>query len=303
MDFKYKIAFLGNWGIGYKILKVILKKKEIYNLKFVISQKYDQKKKDRWHGLLEKFTKNKKIKFYDQEKIKNDDLLQLLKRKKIDLLISCAYPYLLNKKIIDFLNNNKGIINIHGSLLPKYRGVSPVIRALLNFEKYIGITLHYINEKMDAGDIIFQEKIKVKKNFDLNKLSEELKEKASEVFNKFTNLLINKEKIPRVIQNNNKATYAPRILTNELKINFNNYNKNILNFFKVFSNKKTYFVYKNRIFYITKYTSLNKKYKYPNYVLKRVGLNKIYISSKNNIFLIHFKNPSKIKININEELL
>ena len=85
-----------------------------------------------------------------------------MKKDKIGLICLAGFMKILSK---NFTKNFKGkILNIHPSLLPKFKGLNTHLRAIKNNEKYSGCTVHYVNSKLDSGKIILQKKIKIKKN-------------------------------------------------------------------------------------------------------------------------------------------
>ena len=89
-------------------------------------------------------------------------ILNEIKKKNINLICLAGYMKILSKT---FINNFKGkIINIHPSLLPKYKGLNTHERALKNNEKFTGCTVHLVNHKLDSGKIIFQKKVRILKN-------------------------------------------------------------------------------------------------------------------------------------------
>ena len=89
-------------------------------------------------------------------------LLKELEKYKIDILCLAGFMKILSKNFIDSFFNM--ILNIHPSLLPKYKGLNTHQRALKNKEKYSGCTVHRVDEKLDSGDIILQSKVKITKN-------------------------------------------------------------------------------------------------------------------------------------------
>ena len=89
-------------------------------------------------------------------------MLMTLKKDKINLICLAGFMKILSK---NFIKNYNGIIlNIHPSLLPKFKGLNTHERAIKNNEKYSGCTVHYVNSKLDSGKIILQKKVKIKKN-------------------------------------------------------------------------------------------------------------------------------------------
>jgi formyltetrahydrofolate-dependent phosphoribosylglycinamide formyltransferase len=106
---------------------------------------------------IKKKTYNFKRKIYAEKKILFD-----LKKNKIDLVCLAGFMKVLSK---NFIKNFDGkILNIHPSLLPKFKGLNTYERAINNKEKYSGCTVHFVNSKLDSGKIILQSKVKISKN-------------------------------------------------------------------------------------------------------------------------------------------
>ncbi len=115
-------------------------------------------------GLIysKQFRIKKKIYNFKARKLTEKKILLELKKNKIDLICLAGFMKILSK---NFINNFKGkIINIHPSLLPKYKGLNTHKRAISNSEKYSGCTVHFVNSKLDAGKIILQKKVKIRKS-------------------------------------------------------------------------------------------------------------------------------------------
>ena len=108
------------------------------------------------------FKIKKKIFNFQNKKLAEKKIIQVLKNDKIDLICLAGFMKILSK---NFINKFKGtILNIHPSLLPKFKGLNTHQRALLNKEKYSGCTVHFVNSKLDSGKIILQKKVKINKN-------------------------------------------------------------------------------------------------------------------------------------------
>ena len=101
------------------------------------------------------------IKYSNRENFENR-LLKLLKRNNVDLICLAGFMKILSRKFIKKFS--KPILNIHPSLLPKYKGLNTHFRAVKNKEKYSGATVHIVSEKLDSGKIIIQEKVKILKS-------------------------------------------------------------------------------------------------------------------------------------------
>ena len=108
------------------------------------------------------FKIKKKVYKFNNKRLDESRLLSTLKRQKIDMICLAGFMKILTK---NFIKRFKGkILNIHPSLLPKYKGLNTHQRALKNNEKYSGCTVHFVNSKLDSGKIIIQKKIKISKN-------------------------------------------------------------------------------------------------------------------------------------------
>ena len=108
------------------------------------------------------FKIKKKVYKFNNKSLDESRLLSTLERQKIDMICLAGFMKILTK---NFIKRFKGkILNIHPSLLPKYKGLNTHQRALKNNEKYSGCTVHFVNSKLDSGKIIIQKKIKISKN-------------------------------------------------------------------------------------------------------------------------------------------
>lgn len=112
---------------------------------------------------VKEFALSKEIPIYQPEKIKgNAEILEILKKIKPDVICVVAYGKILPKEILEI--PILGAINVHGSLLPKYRGAAPIQWAVLNGEKKTGVTTMYMDEGMDTGDIILTKETEILEN-------------------------------------------------------------------------------------------------------------------------------------------
>ena len=154
---KHNIAvFISGRGSNLKsIINYSLKKKTLYRVKVVISNK------QKAAGLL--IAKKKGIESYYIDLTKSKKLgnkvLNILNKNNIKLVCLAGFMKILPKYFIKLYKGK--IINIHPSLLPKYKGLNTHKRVIENNEKYTGCTIHYVNNFLDSGKIIFQRKIKI----------------------------------------------------------------------------------------------------------------------------------------------
>ena len=151
-------VFISGTGSNLKnLIKFSLKKNSPIKVNLIISNNVKAK------GLrFAKFYKiKKKVYKYDQKKISEKKILEDLKSNNIKLICLAGFMKILSK---DFIRKFKGkILNIHPSLLPKYKGLNTHHRTIQNKEKYSGCTVHLVNSKLDSGKIILQKKVKLSK--------------------------------------------------------------------------------------------------------------------------------------------
>jgi methionyl-tRNA formyltransferase len=177
---------------------------------------------------IKKICREKKIKIFFNKKI-DDNLILEIEKIKPDLIISSYYRKIIPYKIIKL---SKLSINIHPSLLPFYRGPVPSAWAILNNEKFTGVTIHKMDKGIDAGDIIFQKKIKIDKKITGFKLSQKLMIESFIIFKKnFSKIIKNKFKI---IKQDKTGSYYGKLDSN-LLINWKNKADDIINFIRVFA--------------------------------------------------------------------
>lgn len=171
------------------------------------------------------------IKVFQYDKIRVEGVEEL-KSLKPDLLITCAFGQILSKEIIDIAP--LGVINIHASLLPKYRGASPIHYAILNGETKTGITIMKTDEGIDTGDIIYSEQLDILENETCGSLFERLSVLGSETLIKALPSIINKS-AKFVKQNDSDATFTKIIKKDMAKIDWQNSAINIVNQVRAFN--------------------------------------------------------------------
>ncbi len=128
----------------------------------------------------DQFIIKKKILNFQNVKITEKKLLTLLKKNKIEFICLAGFMKILSKNFIKKFN--KKIINIHPSLLPKYKGLNTHIKAIENKDKFAGCTVHYVTEKLDSGKIIVQRKIKITKKDTPTTLSKKVLEQEHRLY-------------------------------------------------------------------------------------------------------------------------
>ena len=146
-----------------------------------------------------------------------DDDFEFISKLDFDIAVVVAYGQILSEKLLD-LEPNK-FINIHASILPKYRGAAPIQRSLINLDKYTGISFMKISKDLDSGDVCNQYQIKIDDLDNYNTLSDKLSMLASNKIMENLNLLLCNKAIFKK-QNHALATYANKIDKSEGKVNW-----------------------------------------------------------------------------------
>ncbi len=158
--------------------------------------------------------------------IKIKDSLEELKELNLDLIVTCAYGQFIPESI---LNTPKyGSVNIHASLLPKYRGGAPIHKAIIMGETESGITIMRMVRKMDAGDIIFQESCPIYEDDDFGSLHDRLQDLGSSMIKKYLIELFNPD-LKTIPQDESLVTFSYNITSEEEFVNFNDSMKNVVN--------------------------------------------------------------------------
>ena len=149
-------VFISGTGSNLKnLIKFSLKRKSPIKIKFIVSSKKKAK------GLIysKKYNISSKIYDFKNKLITEEKILKDLNKKKINLICLAGFMKILSNNFIK--NFNGKILNIHPSLLPKYKGLDTHRRVISNNEKYSGCTVHFVNSKLDSGKIILQKKVKI----------------------------------------------------------------------------------------------------------------------------------------------
>ena len=212
-----KIIFMGTPSFAVPILESILNSH--HHLLAVYTQ--NPKKSDRGQKIkispIHYFAKEKKIKVRSPQNLDKDEMM-FIQNLNPDVIVVVAYGKIIPPEYLKIKNIK--FINIHASLLPKWRGSAPIQRSLMEMDEETGISIMKIIQKLDAGPFILQEKIKIKKNDNYHSLSAKLANLGSRLIIKSLNL-IETNNFKLIDQDETKATYAKKIDKKEAKIDWN----------------------------------------------------------------------------------
>ena len=221
-----KIVFMGTSNFSVPILK------SLYQNGYPIVTIYTQPSQKSMRGQkinkspIQKVAENLCIECRTPDSLKeNNEEYNFLKLLNPDLVIVVAYGQLIPKNYLSL--SKHGFINIHASLLPKWRGAAPIQRSIMNLDKETGVSIMKIVEKLDAGPVMMQEKINVTSEMNAEDLSNKLSDLSSKLILECIDE-IEGGKAKFIDQDEQKATYAKKINKEEGKINWDNSAENIL---------------------------------------------------------------------------
>ena len=221
-----KIVFMGTSNFSVPILK------SLYQNGYPIVTIYTQPPQKSMRGQkvnkspIQKMAENLCIECRTPDSLKeNNEEYNFLKLLNPDLVIVVAYGQLIPKNYLSL--SKHGFINIHASLLPKWRGAAPIQRSIMNLDKETGVSIMKIVEKLDAGPVMRQEKINIINEMNAEDLSNNLSDLSSKLILECIDE-IEEGKAKFMDQDEQKATYAKKINKEEGKINWDNSAENIL---------------------------------------------------------------------------
>lgn len=187
------------------------------------------KPKNRGHKLMPCAVKETalaaELPVYQPEKLRDGEALSVLRELAPDLIVVVAYGKILPNDILEL--PRYGCINVHGSLLPSYRGSAPIQRAVLNGDAVTGVTTMYLAPEMDTGDIIYSAETEIGKTETSGELFDRLAPMGAELLVR-TLRDIEAGTAPRTPQDSSKATYAPPLKKEEAPIDWSRRPEQIL---------------------------------------------------------------------------
>jgi methionyl-tRNA formyltransferase len=217
-----RVIFIGTTEFGIPTLEML---KQNYNLELIITQ--PDKPTGRKHILtpppVKEWALKNNIKVIQPNKI--SEATEEIKTVDPDLIIVAAYGQIIPKSILDI--PKRGAINLHTSLLPKYRGASPIQSALLDDEKETGVTIMLMDEKMDHGAVLSQHMIKIGDSDNYYSLSSKLSLLAANALLETLPKWLEK-KIEPLPQNHEEATFTKILNRNDARIDWTNPARSII---------------------------------------------------------------------------
>jgi len=251
-----KIVFMGTPLFAVPILK------SLYQNGYPISVVYTQPPQKSLRGQkinkspIQEMSETLNIEFRSPTSLKNNiDEYNYLKKLNADIAIVVAYGQVIPKEILNL--TKKGFINIHASILPKWRGAAPIQRAIMNLDKETGISIMKIGEKLDAGPICNSYKLEINTNDSAETISDKLSALAAEkILDNIDDILDDKLEFKE--QLHSAAIYANKIEKIEGKIDWNEPAEKIIGKINgLYPNPGAWFIYKGERYKILKATISN----------------------------------------------
>ena len=272
-----RVVFMGTPNFSVPVLEKLI---ENTNVVLVVTKKdsFVGRKKVLTESPVALCAHEHDIEVFKPNKLKDD--YEYILNKKPDIIITCAYGNIVPKVILDY--PEYGCINVHASLLPKYRGASPIVSCLLNGEVETGVTLMYMDEGIDTGNIIMSRSIKIDEEDNSLSLSNKLSELGA-------NLLI--DTLPKIFegenfdipQDNEEATYYGLIKREDEHIDFSDTIKNIKNKVRAFAPNPYAFIMIDGIEYKISEVNVEKCETIDTSIIKSVTKNSIDVSASDGI--------------------
>ena len=221
-----RIVFMGTPAFAVPSLKMLVE--EGYNVVAVLTQpdRPQGRKKILTPTPVKEAALSLGLPVLQPERLRREEAVAELAAYKPELIVTAAYGQILSKAVLDL--PALGCVNVHGSLLPKYRGGAPIQRSIINGEKVTGVTLMYMAEGLDTGDMISKVEVPIEDQDTAGSLFEKLSLAGCDLL---------KKEMPRLLsgpvqatpQDDSEATYAPNLKREDERIDWNAGSRDIFN--------------------------------------------------------------------------
>ena len=253
---KAKIVFMGTPEFAVPSLDILVKNG--FNVACVVTVP----DKPQGRGLklsqseVKKYALEHNLPILQPEKLKDEKFIKYLEELSPDIIVVVAFR-ILPREVYSLAK--LGAFNLHASLLPKYRGAAPINWAIINGETKTGVTTFFLDDKVDTGNIIFQEEVDINSDETAGDLHDKLMQIGANLVLKTVHAILNNN-APRIQQSDLKATPAPKIFKEHCKIDWNNPMEKIHNLIRGLSPYPAAFTtYKGKIIKIYKSEKTNTK--------------------------------------------
>ena len=200
-----RLVFMGYSNIGHICLEVLIDLCRQFDDDIVAVVTHEDNPQEQiWFKSVQELALAHNLPVYTPENPNDSEFVDFLRSLSPDFLFSCYYRLMLKQPILDI--PTQGALNLHGSLLPRYRGRCPVNWVLVHGEPLTGVTLHYMEAKPDCGDMVAQAQVPITPEDTALTLSDKLTKAAGEVMRR-TYPLLRMDLAPRIRQDHSRASY------------------------------------------------------------------------------------------------
>ena len=221
-----RILFMGTPDFAVPCLEILDKKHEIIGV-FTKVDKINKRGKKIEYLPVKQYAIDKNIPIYQPNSLKDEETKNIIKELNPDLIVVVAYGKIIPKDIIDM--PKFGIINVHSSLLPRFRGAAPINAALMAGDEKSGVTIMYVAEGLDTGNIILAKETPITEEDNFETLHDRLKFLGAEALDEAVTL-IEKGENESIPQDETLATFVKPFKKEDLKIDWNKSKEEIFNF-------------------------------------------------------------------------
>lgn len=296
-----KIVFMGTPEFAVPSLEAL--HNSGHKISLVITQK--DKPKGRGKKLLPTPVKEKALELglevYQPDSVNSQESIERLKEINPDCIVVVAFGQILKKDVLNIAKY--GCLNVHASILPKYRGAAPINWAIINGEEKTGITIMEMDEGLDTGDILKIREISIEEDDDSFTLADKLAKVGSELIVE-TLMDVEKDNITKIPQNDELSSYAPMLSKAMGRIDWNKNGENIVNLVRGLKPwPLAYTQYKGQDVKIHKVKKVEKFSQEPNGMVVKVTHEGIYVNCQDSCIVIEqLQFPGKKKLHVSEYL-
>lgn len=212
----FNIIYMGQKPIGEMCFQKLI---EMQGPKLKIGAVVTNKRKDNvwWeNNAIYEYAVKEQVPFIDNDKKNFQKIIEIIKQKKINFIISVGHKYIISDEILALVNYQA--VNLHLAKLPEYQGYYSYNHAILNREKEYGVTLHWMEKEVDAGDYLYMPVFPIEESDTAYSLYIKSLNKGSELFSKFLSRLAEGEKLPRLSMGSKKSFYDRHSLDGKRRI-------------------------------------------------------------------------------------
>ena len=223
-----KIIFMGTPTFALPSLEKLNARYELLSV-FTKIDKVNARGNKIIYSPIKDFALANNLKIYQPKNFKDSILIKEIKDMQPDLIVVVAYGKILPKEIIDI--PKYGVINLHSSLLPRFRGAAPINAAIINGDEKSGVSIMYVEEELDAGDVILQEETEISDEDTFLSLHNRLKDIGADLLLEAIEL-IEKGKVKAQKQDKNLVTFVKPFRKEDCKIDWTKTSREIFNFIR-----------------------------------------------------------------------